>query len=390
MLLGGASPARATPRIDLLTMEPGTTVFERFGHTALRVRDGASDRVYNFGAADFLKPAFVWKFARGEANFFVVVQGFDSTLKLYRAADRSVHSQRLQLSDGRIEELASLIERAIEPAHRAYRYDQLYDNCATRVRDLIDKVSDGALRRAARSRQPGRRYRDYTLAAMAGHPFAHWGLDLLGGAHQDRPVDGYAEMYLPVYLRDRVAEAVLGDASGVRRLAAPIEVLHRRAGPPLPTDLYAARRTLLWLLALLGTLGPLGLAWSRAPSVLRHVGALAGAGLALWSGLFGCLVVPLTVLSRVQNFSPNENALLFCPLDLLCVLPLWRRIAQGQALSSRVKGYVALRGLVVLGVAALKLAGVLPQRNWVFVAIAVGFVAIASAALRRAESREPI
>jgi hypothetical protein len=364
-------------------MEPGTAVFERFGHTALRVRDGGLDRVYNFGAADFLKPAFFWKFARGEADFFVVVQSFETTLALYRRTDRTVHSQQLLLPAARSEAFAAQLARAVEPAYRRYRYDQLYDNCATRVRDLIDRASDGALRRIARKREPGRRYRDYTLAAMAGHPFAHWGLDLLGGGHQDLPVDGYAEMYLPVYLRDRVAEAQLVDGAGARPLARAIEVLHTRTGPPLSRDVNAARRAQLWLVALLGALAGLALARPERSRALRQAGGLAAVALALWSGAFGCLVLPVSVLSRVHNFSPNENALLFFPLDLACALPLWRRITQGAPLPSRVKGYVALRALVLGFALLLKLAGVLPQRNWVYVGIALVFVGLASAAARR-------
>jgi hypothetical protein len=366
-----ASQARAELRIDLITVEPGPALYERFGHTALRVYFEGNDTVYSFGAAPFNDPRFIWKFARGEGEFLVVSEPYSATLARYRDADRTLLRQRLLLPPERLIELAMrLYEQALPPRNR-YLYDQLYDNCATRVRDLIDRVSGGALVRAAAKHKLQHRYRDDTLGAMAGHPIGAWALDLIGGRHQDLPVTSFHEMYLPTALGERVAEAELVLDGRHTPLAAPAERVFERRGPPLSRAAWTAR---LWMLALAFLLCALALGFSRSRSRPgRRAAAISAGLLCVWSGLFGLLVVPLTLLSHVHNFSPNENACLFWPTDLLLAAALYRGVVHERAPGRLCAAYLALRGLSLALTIVLKVAGVWTQHNLVFVALAVLF-----------------
>ena len=375
-----AQPATPEPTISLLTMEPGDALWERFGHTAIRVRDGFRDGLFSYGAAPFLDPRFMWAFARGEGRFFVVVERFEKSIARYQLSDRTVQQQELKLPAHAKRALMAKLIANTRPPNNRYLYDQLYDNCATRLRDLIDEASQGALTRAAALRHPNRRFRDYTLEAMAGHPVGHWALDLLGSAHQDLPVDGYKEMYLPVFLRDRLAEArIVRDGKSVP-LAGPIEVLYqRRAGPALSGRPNAARYVMLTLMTLLVGL----VVAARFAGRLQRASAYAIASLSVWSGLFGLLVLPMTLLSRVQNFSPNENALLFLPFDLLFTRQLYRA-ALGQPASRRLRVYLGLRLALWMYAVVFKLAGALPQQNVTFLLLATGFLLSALSVTMRA------
>jgi hypothetical protein len=365
------SRARAELRIDLITVEPGPALYERFGHTALRVYFEGNDTVYSFGAAPFTDPRFLWKFARGEGEFLVVSEPYAATLARYRNADRTMLRQRLLLPPPQLLELAMRLHYAAQPPRNRYVYDQLYDNCATRVRDLIDRVSGGALRRAATKRRPEHRYRDDTLAAMAGHPIGAWALDLIGGRHQDLPVTSFHEMYLPVALRDRVAEAELVLNGHRTPLAAPAERVFVRSGPPLSRATWVAR---LWMLVLALPLSALALALARSRSLAqRRAAAISASLLCTWSALFGLLVVPLTLLSHVHNFSPNENACLFWPTDLLLVPALYQGITHDRAPGRLCTAYLALRALSLAVTLALKVVGMWTQHNWVFVVLAFSF-----------------
>lgn len=366
-----AASARAELSIDLITVEPGPALYERFGHTALRVYFEGNDTVYSFGAAPFSDPRFIWKFARGEGEFLVISEPYAATLARYRDADRTMLRQRLLLPPERLLELGMRLLQAAQPPRNRYLYDQLYDNCATRVRDLIDRVSGGALARAAAKRRPQHRYRDDTLAAMAGHPVGAWALDLIGGRHQDLPVTSYNEMYLPVALRDRVAEAEVVVNGQRGRLAAPAERVFERRGSPLARDTWAARRALL---ALALSLCALALSLARSPvRARRRVAAISACLSCLWSALFGLLAVPLTLLSHVHNFSPNENALLFWPTDLLLLPAVYRGIVSERPPGRLCIAYLALRGFTLALVLALKVVGVWTQHNWVFVTLALAF-----------------
>ena len=55
--------------VSLLTCFPGQEVFELYGHTAIRITDGATmDRVYNFGLFSFNQPHFIYRFVKGEEH----------------------------------------------------------------------------------------------------------------------------------------------------------------------------------------------------------------------------------------------------------------------------------------------------------------------------------
>lgn len=366
-----ARAQRPELRVDLLTVEPGDALWERFGHTSLRIYSDQIDQVYSYGAAPFFDPSFLLKFARGDGEFMVVAEPYATTLARYRNADRTLLRQRLLLPEQRVVELLWRLQFAIHPPDNRYLYDQLYDNCATRVRDLINRVSEGALSRASQTTQAPHRYRDDTLRAMAGHPIGHWALDLIGGRHQDLAVTSFNEMYLPVALRDRVARARLAIDGHTGPLAAPAEIVFARRGPPLSQNTQGARVVML-LLAL--ALAALSLGFMSASTTARR--HLSGAALSLqmlWSSVFGLLVVPLTLLSHVHNFSPNENACLFWPSDLFLALFLYRVVVKQRSAGPVLKGYVALKLLFLGGLLSLKLLGVCAQHNLVFVVIALSF-----------------
>jgi hypothetical protein len=363
-----SAAARADPSVELLTIEPGDAIWARYGHTALRVREGKRDIVFNYGAAPFLKPEFLWNSMRGRADFFVIAEPFTRAYGRYTRLDRTVISQELNLPPEQRRWLIAHLFHVVQPPHNTYRYDQLFDNCATRVRDVIDTASKGALRRAAAKRNPARSFRDDTLEAESGHPFASWGFDLIGGPHQDLPEDGWQELYLPLYLHDRVAEARL-EAGGISvPLAGPSRVLYqRKAGPARWPHKYFVRGLLITLSTLLlALLGACALAGARS-AALRRATAVAIGGFSAITGIFGLVVVPTTLLSNVHNISPNENAWLFFPVDLFLIRALYRAALDGRRPARWIRLYVAVRAALVAIVLALKLVGVMNQHNWVFV-----------------------
>ncbi len=362
VLAAFASPARAEPVIELLTMGPGDSLWERFGHTAVRARSGDRDLAFSFGNAPFREPSFVWSYLRGHGEFRIIAQSYVRTLELYRGYDREMESQTLRLPPGRATWLMNTMLRRARPPDNRYLYDQLFENCSTKVRDLLDEASLGALKRAAEKREPKRSFRDYTLEAAAGHPVGHWGLDLVGGPHQDSPVDGWAEMYLPLALRDRVAEASV-EIGGQRvpLATAARRILERHAPPARSPRLQNARITLL----VAGALGLLTVAlfnWRKSAFSRRLSGALLIA-LATLFGIFGVLVWLLVGVSQVHDFRWNENILLFWPSDFVLAafgLALLKRRRHGRRwLDNYLRWHAAALVVSLL----LKLTGAFSQVN---------------------------
>src|SRR5690606_26298669 len=171
--------------------------------------------------------------------------------------------------------------------------------------------------------------------------------------------------------RDRVAEAEFVWQGGRSKLAEPPEVVFARRGPPRRLATMRARQLMLAAALLLSALA-LGL--SRAGSLAqRRLAALAAVLCCAWSALFGALVVPLALLSHVHNFSPNENAWLFWPSDILLVPALYRGVVHGREPGRLSSVYVMAKALSLALLSTLKVAGLRTQHNLVFVALAVLF-----------------
>src|SRR5690606_13906200 len=103
---------RPMPTVSLLTMGPGDEAFFKFGHNAIRVRYPGPNRdyVYNFGTFAFDSPTLILDFLTGKFRYWLSVQGFESTVRHYAQANRSVYEQELSLAGYQARHLADVLE----------------------------------------------------------------------------------------------------------------------------------------------------------------------------------------------------------------------------------------------------------------------------------------
>ena len=128
--------------VYLLTCASGNETYSLWGHSALRVVIQAtqSDKVYNWGVFDFGTPNFAWKFAKGRLDYMLGVYNYNVFIRDYFLEKRSVISQKVNLNQVEKLRLMLLLQENMKPENRNYRYDFLYDNCSTRIRDIIEKL----------------------------------------------------------------------------------------------------------------------------------------------------------------------------------------------------------------------------------------------------------
>lgn len=366
----------ADPRVELITVGPGDAVWTRFGHVGIRVIDAEvnRDEVVSFGFAPFDQPDFLWSYLRGEAFFRAGQMTWQRTVANYRDYDRTVIRRPLNLPPDLLEELISRLEQVVLPENRDYRYDHLRDNCSTRVRDLLDDLTGGSLREVAQQRDPQTTYRDYTLIAGSGRLLVQIVFDFIGGPNQEEEVDGWAELYLPVYLDEVIGEATIRVDGEVVPLAGPSEVVwQRRAPPAVSGNTSAGRLAVLAFGVGLGVLFLLaGVVARRSPSALTklesRLNGLLLLPVSLVFGATGLALSALVIVSKVPDFIWNENLLVFVPFDLVLLGAALRRLVLGRNnMGKWLRRYLDLRLLVLFAAVALKLAGVFPQDNWAFV-----------------------
>ncbi len=367
-----ADSGAATPVIELVTIGPERSIDTRFGHVLLRVVDPSAgvDDSYDYGVAPFHRPGFMLETALGRGMFSLRRSSAQVRFESYRLQDRDVEAQRLNLSPEQTLLLLERLKTNLQPGNTDYRYDHVLDNCATRIRDLLDGVTEGALRRAADTMEVSTTFRGDILDAGSGRLAALLGLDLLAGSHAEDAIGAWERSFLPRYLRDLVAVAENPALGTAVPLVAATERVHRRAARSAVGGSVGAGRELGWALgAALGLVfAATGVAARRAAVSARTLGRVAGLLLipvAVSFGLLGTVMLPISLFSIGHIWSDNYNAMLFVPLDLVLLGPALAWVRTGEtALPGWLRAYLDCRLLLV----CITGLGIADQENGAFVA----------------------
>ncbi len=191
-------------RISLLTCTPGEELYSTFGHSAFRVVDSIAntDIVFNYGTFDFYDPDFYKKFIQGKLLYFVATDSLPSFLLEYEYYKRGVTEQVLNIScPEKLTLLSALYENAKEE-NKYYRYDFNYDNCTTRLRDILEKITRQKLQTKNILPHTGTTFRNliHEYLNKGGQHWSKLGIDILLGSPLDKETTNSEAMFLPDYL----------------------------------------------------------------------------------------------------------------------------------------------------------------------------------------------
>ena len=355
----------AAPRIGIITMEPGEQFWERFGHDAIVVVDPVrgNSTSYNFGFFDMSEPGFVGNFIRGYMQYYLVALPTEDDLSSYREEGRGVSVQWLDLDENQARGLAEALVINARPENARYRYEYYTDNCATRVRDAIDRALDGKLKEQLAGRSQGNTYRSESVRLAWPAKWMAFGFHLGLSGYGDRPLSRWEEAFIPMRLRDSLREVKRADGRPLVAVEQPL-LPHRLSLPP--EEMPRWRVPALFA----GIAIALAIAWAgrRRP---RWLAALA---LPFWllSGLTGALMLYLWFATAHVAGHGNENILLLSPISLLLLPGGW------QALRGR-SGSPRFRKLLWVMAGSAAIAGFLkflpfrPQENveWVLLLLPI-------------------
>ncbi|MDB5986914.1 MAG: hypothetical protein JWR16_1967 [Nevskia sp.] len=362
-----AGPGEALS-ISLLTFGPGALYWERFGHNALLVRDASngSALAYNYGMFDFNQKNFFLNFARGYMTYRVAADPLRYDLNLYRHEQRWVMEQQLALTPEQRVRLRDFLVWNTQPEHANYSYDYFLSNCSTRVRDALDRALDGALSLQLQGKPTTASYRFDAVRLIAPDRLLSMAMDLALGPTADRPVDLWAESFVPMVLMDAVQTVQIKDPQGKLR---PLVSAQQRllegsvAEPPAqpPDDRLACLVVGLVFAVLL-----LGLVELRSHAAARIGFALIASLLALLSGIVGSIFAAIWGLTQHWAGWHNLNLLLFDPLSLLLVPALLMSLRASWQPSAFVRQLTRLIALgSVLALATYGLSHLQQNLHWI-------------------------
>ena len=345
------APALAAPRVFLYTMGHGEDLFTRYGHATICVRltGETSGDCYGYGYTDFSQPALtIWQFMRNEGVYWGEVDDEEHILRMYRRRSSDIWRQELTLTDEQRDALIQSLKDSLTGEAKYYKYHHFYDNCSTRLRDPLDRVTGGLLSRD-NDTPDGVTYREIAEHGLAGNLPLQVTLQLGLGREADQHTTGWARMLMPAELRAQV-EA---------RLGARADLMFHGSTPPIPDTAQQGRTAVAAAGVALGALAGL-LGW-KTPRLARGVVAtlLGLPAVVFWA------IAAITALSELRY---NETLLLLWPTDL--ALPWLSPERRWRYLQARL-------GMVVL-VAVLWAVGLLIQPlgpNLCFVGLPLGVLA---------------
>ena len=192
-------------RISLLTCTPGKELYSSFGHSALRVADSVNnyDLIFNYGTFDFFDPDFYAKFVKGKLLYFVSIDSLNGFLTEYDYYKRGITEQAFNISCEEKRRLVTALFENAKEENKYYRYDFNYDNCTTRLRDMLEKAAGKQLETKNIVPNPGHTtFRDliHSYLDNGGQQWSKFGIDLLLGVPIDKKINNREAMFLPDYL----------------------------------------------------------------------------------------------------------------------------------------------------------------------------------------------
>ena len=212
--VGYAQKIDLTPQsqISVLTAGSGSELYSSFGHSAFRVKDASLgiDAVYNYGVFDFTTPNFYGKFARGKLDYTLARQRFDYFLRSYQLENRWVKEQVLDLSLADRKALFQYLETNYLPENRDYKYDFFYNNCATKIWDVLQEVFGNRLIFEKDYINEAHTHRQLIRQNVAINSWSGFGIDLALGSVIDDIATPREHLFLPEFIMKQVGVSQLG------------------------------------------------------------------------------------------------------------------------------------------------------------------------------------
>lgn len=323
----------------LITVDVGDMVWDNFGHTALRVFDENSntDVVFNWGVFDVSGGAlsFSYNFFKGIMNYRLGTQPSDQEFAMYRSQQRSVWQDKINLTNPQKEILYRRLLWNLQTENTVYPYQYFFDNCTTRVRDYLNEALSGRIA-VANSGVTVNTFREQVLNHYESVALIGFSLDILMNSNTDRPVTEWEGMFLPLSLRERLLqiESDVAENGERKQLLSDSQTIMEFAPPFIETNPYQIASLVLltpvfFLLLMLKRMSRsyfaihprIGL--KLAGFNFRLLGLL-GLVTALFSGIYGILMLGGWFVSDHLDLHHNINLLLFWPTDILGILLVLR------------------------------------------------------------------
>jgi hypothetical protein len=120
-----------------------------------------------------------------------------------------VHEQKLNLTHAQKQKLFDFLEWNAKPENQYYRYDYFYNNCATKMPDVIKQVFGDSVKFDGSYVNTDYTIRELTDIYLPHQPWGDLGIDICLGLPMDKVASPYEYMFLPDYVEAGFAHATI-------------------------------------------------------------------------------------------------------------------------------------------------------------------------------------
>ena len=303
--------------VYLLTCNPGTEIHTIYGHSALRIVDNysGSDMVYHWGVFDFSTPNFAWKFAKGRLDYMVGGWTINGFLLAYFYEEIGVKSQRINLEPESVRKLLELIKENLKPENVKYKYDFFYDNCATRIRDILEKATDGKIEYPYDVTPDALTLRDMINEYQKPYLWLNFGINLAVGSPSDKKASFRERMFLPLELQKCLSETMIfTDGRIVPLLQNPTTLLDYDMPVVKSSKLFAPETILALFLILLIVFIP----FIRKKALINSVDIF----IFFVFSVLACFMLFFNFFTDHQATKMNLNIIWLNPFIIFCLISL--------------------------------------------------------------------
>jgi hypothetical protein len=318
---------------------PSDDIFIWWGHAALIVEDTVlgHSRMYDWGIYNYPSDSFMKDFAFNTVRYRCGVSNAQLHIVDYIGEDRDIVFYLLDIEESRKKEILDYAENNILPENCWYIYHLFYDNCSTRIRDLIDMGTGDQLKKYSENTRGRFTYREHMRRFTWYNPFYDWFLGFLLGRDVDKNITAWQEMYLPIEI-GRIIEdfSYIDDSGDERRLVSNVEIVNRTKSRMAVLDAprsqvprcLAAGLTIAALLALNLFIR------RKHPLAGRRLWGISHTLLGFFFGSAGTILFMASRIEERDIARHNINFLFINPL-LLAAIPLGICVALNKKINFR-------------------------------------------------------
>lgn len=328
--------------VYLLTCNPTSLhLHSIYGHSALRIVDNhaGTDTVYDWGAFDSETSNLAWKFATGRLDYTLQSRTATDFLQACADEERRVTSQRINLNPDDVQRLLSLIEENLKPENAGYRYNAFYDNCATRIRDILEKATNGKIHYPSAIDIDTRSFRDMVSEYQKQYLWLNFGINLALGLPANKKVSFRDKMFLPFELQQCLTTTVIQTEGRLVPLLQNPETVIKADTPAVQSQKLLSPENIIAIFLVLMTV--------TMPFIRRnkYIRAIDISVFSLFS-LLACAMLFCNFFTNHQLTTMNINIIWLNPIIILCLVSLLMN--KGGAIWFRVVFSVSALFLFVL------------------------------------------